>query len=264
MVPITYVPIFDDVRLTIRQTVKTKRSDVTGCCLLPDGRMFFSCYDSGQITVTKTNGTLDFTLQQGVCTSHIHFIEESQKLFVTTGCYNIYIQNIDMKKRKTEYSINVGSENYGIVHKDGKLFYNGGSCGLCVVNLDNNSVTQLVNGPLSEYSSIAIWSDNLYFINNDDSVTCCDLQGGIKWKFKNKSFLQTARSITVHNYGRVYVSGNKFHNVVVISPDGNTLRVLLSKNDGLYNPQSLCFDRKNNKLLVANKQYDAILCDVSK
>ncbi|CAC5416473.1 unnamed protein product [Mytilus coruscus] len=170
-----------------------------------------------------------------------------------------------MKSRKTEKSIDVRSENYGIVHKDGKLFYNGYHGGLCVLSLDDDSITQLVNTTLSQYSSIAIWSDNLYFINKDNSVTCCDLKGAVKWKLEQKTFLTNARGITVmDDEGRVYVSSYVSNNIVVISPDGNKHRVMLSVNDGLIGPQTLFFDRKKSKLLIANQYDDAFLYDVSK
>lgn len=74
-----------------------------------------------------------------------------------------------MKKRTTVISVYVKSENYGIAQRDGTLFYNGYGRELCAINLKDNSVTQLVNVPLSRYSSIAIWSDNLYFINADNA-----------------------------------------------------------------------------------------------
>lgn len=127
------------------------------------------------------------------------------------------------------------------------MFYNGYNKGLCVVSLDDDSITQLVNIILSRCSNIAIWKDNLYFIDNDDSVTCYDLQGGVKWKLKHNTLLTNARGITVENYERVYVSGYEFNNVVVISPDGNEHRVFLSGKDGLINPQYLCFHRKKNQ-----------------
>jgi hypothetical protein len=41
-------------------------------------------------------------------------------------------------------------------------------------------------------------------------------------------------------------------NVVVISPDGQRHRQLLSSNDGLVIPQVLDYERSTNKLLVAN------------
>ncbi|XP_063396945.1 uncharacterized protein LOC134681306 [Mytilus trossulus] len=262
IVPTTHVPTVDDLKLTLRQTIKTIGENITGCSLLPDGRMIFSCYFSGQINVMKTDGSLDFTLHPGSYTSHIHFIEDSQKLVVTSGIEKS-ITTINMKDRKTEKMIQCGSSVYGIVHKDGQLFYNGYDSGLCVVSLDDESVTHLVNDTLPSNCSIAIWSDQLYYINDDDSVVCCDLQGKLKWKSELKPFLQCAQGIAVDNHGRVYVSGFHSHNVVVISPDGNKHRVLLLEKDGIKNPQALFFDRTNNKLLIANKRYQAFLYDVS-
>ncbi|CAG2235311.1 unnamed protein product [Mytilus edulis] len=247
MVPMTPSHTIDDLKLTLIQTVKTMGAYITDCSVLPDGRMIFSNYvHGGQINVMKTDGSLDFTLQTGSyasCTSHIHYIEDSQKLVVTSGM-NKSITIIDMKNRKTEKSIKVGSWIYGIVHKDGKLFYNGCTSGLCVVSLDDDSITNLVNVALSQVSGIAIWSCHLYYINIDNSVTCCDLQGKLKWEINLASILRRARGITIDNYGRVYVAGYYSHNVVVLSPDGDKHRVLLSKKDGLKRPQSIFFDRK--------------------
>ncbi|CAG2208012.1 unnamed protein product [Mytilus edulis] len=181
----------------------------------------------------------------GQRTSHIFFIEESQKLVVTSGNVNC-IRVIDMKNKKTEKSINVGSQNYGIAHRDGKLFFNGYHGGLNVVSLD------------------AMWSNNLYFINKDNSVSCSNLQGTLKWKLELKGFIECARGITVDNHGRVYVSGYSSHNVIVISLGETKHRLLLSKTDGLHFQQSLSFDRTNNQLLIANHRNDAFFYDVSK
>ncbi|XP_063397678.1 uncharacterized protein LOC134682001 [Mytilus trossulus] len=262
MMPTTPVSTIDDIKLTLRQTVNTIGQDIKSCCLLPGGRMIFSCYRSNKIHVLKSSGTSDFTLETGSTTSHIHFIEKSQKLVVTTGENNQRIEIIDMKSRKSEKSIGVGTRTFGIINKEGKLFYNGERAGLCFVNLNDDSLTQLVDVALSTCSSIATWSDQLYFIGEDDSVTCSNLQGGIKWKFKLKTFT-VPRGITVDNNGRVYVSGYWTSNVIVISPDGSKHRVLLSQQNGINKPQSLFFDRINNKLLVANTCNYAFLYDIS-
>ncbi|XP_076108458.1 uncharacterized protein LOC143076524 [Mytilus galloprovincialis] len=264
VLPTTPVPSIDDVKLALRRTVKTIGSDIISCCFFPDGRMGFSCYASYKIHVLKTYGSLDFTLKPGSATSHIDFIENSQKLLVTSGFNYKYIKIINVINRKTEKTVDVGTQIYGIVHKDEKLFYNGESHGLHVVNLDDGSDTQLVNVYLTRYSSIALWSDKLYVIGNDDSVTCCDLQGTVKWKVELYTNLKGARGITVDNYGRVYVSGYESNNVVVISTDGSKHRVLLSGKDGLKKPQSLCFNRKNNNLLIANQENDAFIYDILK
>ncbi|XP_071178296.1 uncharacterized protein [Mytilus edulis] len=261
MLPIIPVPTNDDLKLTLRQTVKTIGTNIAGCSLLPDGKMIFSCYFTNKIYIVKTDGSLDYTLQTGSKTCCIHYIEESRKLIVTSGM-DMSITIIDMKNRTTEKSIKVGSWIYGIVHKDGKLFYNGYSKGLCVVCLDDDSVTHLVTDTLPSYCSIATWSDQLYYII-DDSVVCCDLRGAFKWKSELKPFLRGARGITVDNQGRIYVSGFHSDNVVVISPDGNKHRLLLSKKDGLQGPKSLFFDCKNNNILISNQTKQAFFYDVS-
>ncbi|CAG2208007.1 unnamed protein product [Mytilus edulis] len=232
VLPTTPVPSIDDVKLTLRRTVKTFGSDIISCCFFPDGRMVFSCYGNDKIHVLKTNGSLDFTLKPGSKTSHIDFIEKSQQLVVTSGFNYKYIKIINVINRKTEKTVVVGTQIYGIVHKDEKLFYNGGKSWITCCN--------------------------------DDSVTCCDLQGAVKWKVELYTNLKGARGITVDNYGRVYVSGYESNNVVVISTDGSKHRVLLSGKDGLKKPQSLCFNRKNNNLLIANQENDAFIYDILK
>ncbi|XP_076106202.1 uncharacterized protein LOC143074853 [Mytilus galloprovincialis] len=257
-----HVPSIDDLKLTLRQTVETNGTYIVDCFILPDGRMIFSCFKSRKIYIIKTDGSLDFTLETGLFIFHIHYIEDSQKLVVTSGT-DTSITIIDIKNKNTEKSIQVGSWIYGIVHKDGKLFYNGGTRGLCVVSLDDDSVTQLVNVDLPSNNSIAMWSDQLYYINHNNSVTCCDLLGTLKWTIELAAMLSCAQGITVDNNGRVYVSDCSSHNVVVISPDGNKHRQLLSEEDGLNGPQSLFFDRRNKKLLISNKNRLAFLYDVS-
>ncbi|VDI27462.1 Hypothetical predicted protein [Mytilus galloprovincialis] len=239
MEPTKHVPTIDDVKLILRDTVKTCGDDIACCSLLSDGRMIFSCYSSNKMYVIRSDGVLDFTFKSGTRTSHLHYIEESNKLVVTSGFDYTCIKVINMINRKTEKVIDVGSENYGIVHKDGKLFYNGHYAGISFVSLDNGSVTRLVFGTLHRYSSIAMWSDYLYFINENDSVTCCDIQGAFRWKSKLNGFLKDARGITVDTKGYVYVSGFLSNNVVRISPDGAKHKLLISEEKGLNRPQAM-------------------------
>ncbi|CAG2208009.1 unnamed protein product [Mytilus edulis] len=205
---------------------------------------------------------IKLTLNQTVKTNG----DESQTLFATSGYHHDCIKIINMKNRKTEKSIVVGSEIYEIVHKDGKFFYNGCRRGLFVVSLDDDYEVQLVNLTLKRFSSIPIWSDKLYFIGDDDSITCSDPQGGSEWKLEQKTLFSNPRGIAVDNYGCVYVSDLVYgsYNFVVISPDGSKHRVLLSEKDDLKKPQSVFYNRKNNKLHIANQRNEAFLYDVSK
>jgi hypothetical protein len=51
---------------------------------------------------------------------------------------------------------------------------------------------------------------------------------------------------------------------VVISPDGQRHKQLLSSKDGLVEPHVLDYERSTNKLLVVNRRDIAFLFDVSR
>ena len=56
----------------------------------------------------------------------------------------------------------------------------------------------------------------------------------------------------------VYVVGS--NNVVVISPDGQRHRQLLSSKDGLSCPTVLDYDKSTNRLLVVNEERSIFFC----
>jgi DNA-binding beta-propeller fold protein YncE len=95
-------------------------------------------------------------------------------------------------------------------------------------------------------------------------VTCCDLHGTTQWEFKDKRDLQGPLGISVDNDGNVYVVCYKSNNVVVISPDGQRQRQILSSKDGLNDPRVLDYDKSTNRLLVVNKSSTAFLFDVTR
>ena len=82
-------------------------------------------------------------------------------------------------------------------------------------------------------------------------------------EFNDKSVLREPVGISVGNDGNVYVVGYSSSNVVIISPDGQHHRQLLSSKDGLINPRVLDYDRSTNRLLVVNNSSAAFLFDVT-
>ena len=95
-------------------------------------------------------------------------------------------------------------------------------------------------------------------------VTSCDLQGTTQWEFKDERVLKRPLGICVDNDGNVYVVGGDSINVVVIFPDGQHHRQLLSSNDGLVATGVLDYERSTNMLLFVNKSGTAFLYDVSR
>ena len=83
-------------------------------------------------------------------------------------------------------------------------------------------------------------------------MTCCDLHGTTQWELKDDRVLQRPLGVSVDNDGNVYTVGFHSNNVVVISPDGQRHRQLLSSTDGPKSPRVLDYDKTTNRLLVVN------------
>jgi hypothetical protein len=116
---------------------------------------------------------------------------------------------------------------------------------------------------MSDLDYVATSRDKLYYTTfNTHTVTCCDLHGTTQWQFNDQRVLQYPCGISVDNDRNVYAVGcNK---VVVISPDGQRHRQLLSTTDGLVNPTVLDYDRSTDRLLVVNNYDTALLFDVKR
>jgi DNA-binding beta-propeller fold protein YncE len=134
-----------------------------------------------------------------------------------------------------------------------------------MINLSDKSVCDVINSNMSYRDYVATSRDKLYYTQyHKHTVTCCDLHGTTQWEFKDERVLLNPCGISVDNEGNVYVVGYVSHNVVVISPDGQRHRQLLSNKDDLAFPSVLDYDRSTNRLLVVNNSDTAFLFDVTR
>lgn len=96
--------------------------------------------------------------------------------------------------------------------------------------------------------------DRLFLIDDISSnIFCFDLHGSVKWKFLNEDKIREPKGITIDGIGNLYVSSYSSCNVVVISPDGNQYKELLTEKDGLVYPRGIHYDKKGNHILVCNE-----------
>ena len=144
------------------------------------------------------------------------------------------------------------------------IYYCTGNKGLRMLNLSDKSVSDIISRSMSGVYYVSTSGDILYYANtNTYTVTCCDLHGTTLWKINDKRVLQCPRGVSVDSNGNVYVAAFYSNNIVVISPDGQRYRQILSYKDGLRNPGVLDHDISTNRLLVVNESGTAFLFDVT-
>lgn len=122
-----------------------------------------------------------------------------------------------------------------------------------MINPSNYSREDITQDELPHECNIAHFNEknyNTYYKTN--FVTCYDLQGTVKWKFKNENVLNGPRGISVDNDGNVYVIGNSSTNVTVVSADGQHHKEKLAGRNDIVSPYSLNYDKRTNQLLIAN------------
>ncbi|CAG2191121.1 unnamed protein product [Mytilus edulis] len=210
---------------TLQKRISTKLSNISGCSLLPNGRMVLSCYRRDKIISHKSDGSKDFEIQTLGLTFDVVFIGDDS-IAVTSGSSNqIYI--IDIKRRILKESIKVNSSNGGVVCKYGHLIYCAQEKGLKIISLDDRIITKISNTKLPIFAYVTAFGDKLFYTDyTKNNVICCAYHGNTIWTFCDRSVLMSPLGISVDNDGNVYVAGNYTHNVVIISPDGQRYRQL--------------------------------------
>ncbi|CAC5413521.1 unnamed protein product [Mytilus coruscus] len=258
------VPLFlDNIELKLKKTVSTRGNDITGCSLFSNGKMIFSSYKDKKVVVLRNDGSKPGKIKSKFQTFDVEQIDENL-IAITTGYEGGNIIFADLLERKTKKIIDVDVSNDGIAVYGGWLYFSARKNGLMRVNIIDGSIREVVYKPMCGCAYIAVFGNNIYFTNkSENTVTCSDLEGNVKWIFKDESILSFPLGISLDHYGNVYVVGNEFSNVVVISPDGKRSKIILSSADGLDCPQVLHYNRENNQLLVANQNENAFLFNVT-
>jgi len=230
--------------------------------------MVLSCCIANTVSFINKEGVELFQIgkdKTGSDTYNTIYIKDNNSVAVSSGDGdNRCIAIIDIVSQEVMTTISMDTKIYGMAVRGGTIYYCTRNKGLKMLNLSDKSVSDL-NISMLGYNYIATSRDKLYCTNiRTNSVTCCDLHGTIQWEFKDTRVLRGSVGITVDNDGNVYVVGYFSDNVVVISPDGQRHRQLLSSNDGLKKPRVLDYDKSRNILLVVNDSSTAFLFDVTK
>ncbi|XP_071141799.1 uncharacterized protein [Mytilus edulis] len=265
IVPILISKCIDNIKLNNKMQINLKSAgDVRGCAILPNGKMMFCYWSNRHLIGLKSNGTHEFAIRLDTCAFDLAYFERENSVAVTSGYGSNVIHIIDPNSRKIKRTVKTSSVPYGIALNKNVLVYCTSGKGIMEVQLNGASEKALVSFSMPSYSFVTVHGDNIYYTNiNNHSVTCYNINGNLKWEFKDTQNLQCPQGISVDSNGHVYVVSNYTSSMVIISPDGKRCRTILSFRDGLKSPRGLHFEPTSNKLLVANENKIAFLFDVS-
>lgn len=254
----------EDINLKLHMTINGTGNYVFGCCMLPDNRTIFINHYSKSLRILKKGGSFDCDFKTSHSTYDVECIYKDTLVETYGDSKSKCITIVDMKYKRVNKIIPLNSVAYSITGTDGGLFfYFGGEWEIQMINLQDETVHQVVRGeaiPGNGY--VTTFSYNVYQTRpSKNTVICYDLTGNTQWTFKNDNVLKYPAGISVDKVGNVFVVGHLSNNVVVISGDGKRHREVLSSKDGLSNPWALHYNQFTDQLLVANVHSNAVIYD---
>ena len=193
-----------NIQLNLKQKINTKGRGITGCSLLPGGRMVLSCNSTNTLSFINTGGVELFQISKdktGPCTHNTVYIKDNNSVAVSSGDGdNKCIAIIDIEIQKVMTTISMDTYIYGMAVRGRIIYYCTEDKGLKMLNLSDKSVSDIINRNMSGVCYVATSEDNLYYTYaNTHIVTCCDLHGTTQWEYLNimACLLEVEQYITV-------------------------------------------------------------------
>ena len=179
----------ENIQLNLKQKINIKGTNITGCSLLPDGRMVFSCYSSDIVRFINKEGIELFQIgkdKTGSGTLDTVYVKDTNSIAVSPrGGGKRCIAIIYIESKKVMTTIPMDTNIYGMAVRGRTIYYCAWDKGLKMINLSDRSVSDIINSSMSGVDYVATSGDKLYYTNTStNTVICCDLHGTTQWEFK--------------------------------------------------------------------------------
>lgn len=257
----------DPSRIMLRLIKKIKTSkrkskiatDLRGCVILSDGKLLFADWsDNKKLTIFNVEGThardigligkpYDITRLDGERIA-VSFPEDYvvQIFDVIGNGYPIY-QNIKM-----------ADQCWGIFYNNDKLFVGCNGHKVQIMDLSGH-IVKTVPAKVNTVYCLHVDANFVYYTDEiNNTVFCCDFDGNEIWKFRDPS-LKYPCSVACSPTGYVFVVGTISQNVMVMAPNGQQSKSLLSKLDGLDGPAGIHYDAQSNRLVVVLASFKGLV-----
>ncbi|XP_071140272.1 uncharacterized protein [Mytilus edulis] len=254
------LPVF----VTLRQqlNVKLSRNECMniGSCMKVDNTLVFADYFDEKLIIRKTDVAEVFYIPMPYRPCYITDIDSNT--VAVTCTLDRFILIINLSTGEVTSTIETSDCLWGISYYDNNLYVVIGRIEkqMHVMDLMGNVIRML---PVGTIRGITVHRDRLVCIE-PTIINCFTLDGKLLWRFENEKYRNLNRVIT-DNDGNVYVTDENTNTVVVVYDDGRHYGDILTGSDELCKPAGIHFDKKQNILIVCNRQDGkAFLFDVKK
>ncbi|XP_071176395.1 uncharacterized protein [Mytilus edulis] len=267
MVP-TISKTINDINLTLIKKIEISEGNkgigITGCTIMPSGKIFFVDVNNHRLVIHSDNGLFVYEIPVSHFPLDVTYIDENTVAVTHVGePYQIEIINIANKEIVNQ--IKTSNQCYGITNEKRRLIYheNGSGIQTTDVNSESTATTFVKVDGEHHWNYVTTSKDKIYLTEyKSGTVTCYTVTGQKVWEYKDESILKYINGVAVDNDSNVYVVSIGNNSIVVLSPDGKQARRLLAEENGIQYPSGIYFDKDRNVLLVTNSRGPAFLYNI--
>lgn len=239
----------DRITLTLITKMNTTATKVTGCCILPCGKLVVSNYMPAYLILLSSDGNIEKKLTMSMRMGNIeHFACVNNETVAVLSSPASKIKLVDIESGKTCRKIPTNTPCCGLTYNEGKFIVCPENGRMQEVGLEDSKTKVIGSQMVSRYTTTL--GDTLYSIKRStNTIVCHKRNGEILWTFTDKEVLDRPRGITVDGHGNAIVAGVNSNNIIAISADGKKYKILLSQ---CISPWAVFYNQKSSCLLVSN------------
>ncbi|XP_063411404.1 uncharacterized protein LOC134694329 [Mytilus trossulus] len=253
-----------DIQVKQVHSIST-RCQITGCVILPTGKILLSDYNNG-ILKYDNNGGFESRISIKSSRAFSLAVVDEHTVLLSSGGWVKGLFLLDINSGSIVKTVNQRNWFfYGVSFQNGSYIVCTHFNGVKILSTSQGSVTNVISLSGVDGSNSYIASCQNLIVHsgfNSDAITCFNFKGELLWTYK-ASTLRKPCGITFDSDSNIYVAGSASNNIVLISPDGMNAKQLLDSSHGILDPRAIYFDKKDNVLLVANYQESAYVYGVS-
>jgi DNA-binding beta-propeller fold protein YncE len=163
------------------------------------------------------------------------------------------IQFINTTNNTKDNKINIGERCWGVTAGKDKI-YIGGQNKVIILNIDGSLVRKIPTDG-TNYNLLYNERNDQLLLRQGRRLCCINLDGHVIYRYDISGYL----GLAVDQQGHVYISGCDSHDIHRLSPDGTFRDIVLSKHDGVDEPQSITFNNDFTKLFILNREGKTVL-----
>ncbi|XP_053390773.1 uncharacterized protein LOC128553625, partial [Mercenaria mercenaria] len=243
--------------LNIRSQNDKNTCRVFGSCLTEDGSLLLADFSNNKI---KRADIVNISVTDYCCVSAGPYgVCCTCKIEAAVCLNNKTIQFVSLGKQMiTTRQIKLNHYCFGIAYKGDNLYITDNARSLYIHDVTGNvlqTVTQDNGQYLSSHPRTVAFSyvdDKVFVASWIKGLVIIDGHGKNCQTFTD-SELNVASGVCTDRRGNLFVSGYKSNNVIQIGRDGKKIGVVVKSSDELVKPESICFDTRQCKLLITQR-----------